>query len=104
MNYPLYHTLNKNISTKKMPQSTMSELAELLTKCDDDHAKAALMLITEHSRIVDKAAYAENDIDLPYAGHQNDKNVYFDVKNLPNDLQWILWKFVQSQNHNTKNL
>lgn len=105
MNYSLYQTF---IPGKESEKSLSSSKIRLLTKIfenlEHDKAEAVLMLICEHARRAEDFIYDPENIILPYSMKMKRGNVIFDIKNLPQDLQWVLWKFsnVINENSNTK--
>lgn len=90
--FTLYQTLSKNLKPTTMNNKQMSELAKKLS-CANHLAVARLILEhyqkTESQRNVD----IENP-KLPYGGIQKGDEVVFDIKKIPNELRWILMKFV----------
>lgn len=100
--YPLYYTLNTNISKAKMTKAQDLELKKKLDAASGDFRKAIIMLIAEHSRVASDHIFDETDITLPYEGVQDGDDVVFDLKNIPQSLKWILWKFVNLNTSSAK--
>lgn len=96
-NYGLYYTLNSNIPQKQFPSSKKANLVKITTKLTDQEKEAFILLIYEHFRI--NSDDNINLIDLiPYSGEQKNKDVIFDLDNFPNELCWILDRFVSVVN------
>ena len=92
--YSLYHTLNKNISKAKFPKTQEKELRGKLSSLQHNSKKAVVMLIAEHSRVTEQRIFDGETVELPYNGLQDEDDTVFDLKDFPNELKWILWKFV----------
>lgn len=92
--YNLYHTLNNNVPSKKFPATKKKTLQAKLKTLDDTSKEAFLMLICEHARLNDDFKYIPEKENLPYKGIQNDEDIVFDFKEIPNQLCWILSKFL----------
>jgi len=90
--YPLYHTLNINIPKTKFTKAQEQDLKEKLSKLEKNTRKAVIMLIAEHSRLTE-GPFDTADLIIPYEGVQDGDDTTFDLKNFPNELKWILWKF-----------
>ena len=88
--FTLYQTLNKNIPTKKLTVAQLSDLAKRLEISDP--TPVAKLILTHYKR-EGKQINIRNP-DIPYAGTTKGNETTFDLKSLPHDLQWILWKFV----------
>lgn len=92
--YALYYTLNKNLGKIKMTKAQGLDLQKKLDELADESArKAVVMLIAEHSKVVDQTNFDTADIVIPYKGIQDEDGTRFDLKDFPQDLKWILWKF-----------
>lgn len=114
--YNLYYTLNSNIKKTKLTKKNKNELYEKLKNIQVDNlesktfhprsktlfkSQAICLLILEHSIYKDGFVFpvkngnldVENLI-LPYNIEFTDKYIKFDIDNLPNELQWIIYKFV----------
>jgi hypothetical protein len=87
--FTLYQTLSKNLKTMTM---TAKQMTELLKKFKTVNHMAVARLILEHYRKSSKEIDVK-DPKLPYGGVQTGEDATFDLKKLPNDLRWILWKF-----------
>lgn len=85
----MYQTLSKNLKTTAMTSKQMAELAKKLTGANH---LAVARLILEHYRKT-SSVNIENP-KVPYGGIQGDDGATFDVKKLPNELRWLLMKFV----------
>lgn len=95
-NYGLYYTLNSNIPQKQFPASKKTNLVKITNKLLDQEKEAFILLIYEHFRI-----NSDDNINLiPYSGQQKNKDVIFDLDNFPNELCWILDRFVSVVNNN----
>lgn len=91
--YPLYYTLNTNLPTTNLSKGQKSQLLEKLANLDEESKKAVLMLIAEHSLVVDDHQYGACDTEIPYGGIQEKGDVKFELDKLPLELRWILFKF-----------
>lgn len=96
--YPLYHTLNHNIPKTKLTKNQETDLAKKLCLVNEDAKKAVVMLITEHSRVEGQYVYDPKNVVIPYSGTQEGNDVIFDLGKFPNELKWVLWKFVNLLN------
>jgi hypothetical protein len=92
--YSLYYTLNRDIPKKGMTKTQENKLKEKLDATDANSQRAIIMLMAEHSKVVDQVSFDVQDITLPYGSVQQDKDFVFDLENIPRELKWILWKFV----------
>jgi len=90
--YNLYYTLNTNISNKCYPVSKKKKLIKDIEKITTSEKEALILLIHEHLKNHNEENYDLNII--PYKGEQKGKDVIFDLNNLPNELCWILEKFI----------
>lgn len=90
--YGLYYTLNENIPEKTFPVSNKKKLIKDIEILKEQEKEAFLLLIYEHYK--NNSSNEENDISIPYKGEQKGKDILFDIENLPNDLCWILEKFI----------
>jgi hypothetical protein len=95
MNYPLYHTLNRNTKNKDMSKIENEKLKKKLESLKDDSKKAILLLIVEHARVVDKFPIDIENPKLPYGMKQKRENLEINMDKLPQNLKWILWKFAK---------
>ena len=94
--YPLYYTLNQNMTNKEISNSKKKKLAEKLNQIEDyNEKKAIVMLIAEHAKVNDDLDIESEKI--PYGILQKSDDVVIDIDKLPNDLQQILWKFMSNQ-------
>ena len=89
--YPLYYTLNQNISKSKMTKVQEVELKKKLDSTDGDAKKAVIMLIAEHSRVTEQHVFDGKEIVLPYGGIQDDNDAIFDLKDFPIELNPYLY-------------
>ena len=95
MSYPLYHTLDKNLKKSDLTATQKKDLLKKPSNIENDETrKAVLMLIVEHSKIVDDVRISPENFILPYNISQNKKDIYIDLENLPIPLRWIIWKFM----------
>lgn len=92
--YSLYYTLNQNVPGKKMTKAQDIELKKKLDSLDESAKKAVIMLMAEHSKVEDQCIYDGDNVVIPYNGIQDGDDVICDLKDFPNSLKWILWKFV----------
>ena len=77
-----------------MTKAQESSLSKKIDGVEEDSRRAIVMLIAEHSKITEQRNFDGEDVELPYNGIQDGNDTVFDLKNFPNDLKWILWKFV----------
>jgi hypothetical protein len=91
----LYQTLSVNLRSEVMTKKGMADLSSRLENLPEDRRKAAAQLIIAHSRLnSDSTKINVKNPKLPYEGVQNGEDVEFDVANFPNELKWVLEKFV----------
>lgn len=85
----LYQTLTKQRTPKKdLSAEQKKELQRQLSELDDPKAiRAAMTLIIEHAKITEESM-------PPYQLEDTDEGIEIDIKNIPRELRWILWKFV----------
>lgn len=93
-NYGLYYTLNENIPEKVFPVSNKKKLIKSIETLNEQEKEAIILLIHEHYKNFGKKSLNENVNLIPYEGEQKGKNVLFDLEKLPNELCWILEKFM----------
>ena len=87
---PLYQTLSSKIKSSAMTQKQMVDLGE---KIKTNNHLAIGRLIVEHY-YQEGGEPSVEDPKIPYKGTYKNGNTSFNVKELPNKLRWILWKFV----------
>lgn len=92
MAYSLYRTFNDNIPEKDLNAKDTKELIKVAENLNTDQKVAFVRLILEHSRLTNGEDQKLND--LPYSGIDSDEGVVFDLSRLPQELKWILWRFV----------
>lgn len=90
-NYNLYYTLNLNIPSENISKEERNSFLSGISLLDEEEKKAFVKLIAEHSKI--QGIYRENEI--PFGGVQKDGELNFKLSNFPNDLVWILFRFVK---------
>lgn len=87
----LYQTLTKQSTPKKdLSAAQKKELQTKLSELEDSNEIfAAMSLIVEHAK-------ATGESMPPYLMEttEDGESSDFDIKNLPRELRWILWKFV----------
>jgi len=92
--YGLYQTFSLNTPEEDLSEKEKRELKDFLLNADSDQKKAVFFLIIEHAILNDNFSYdPKNQLILPYDLIQNEKNLEFNLENLPINLKWILWKF-----------
>ena len=95
-NYGLYQTLySEEYNVEIFSPENKAELLKNIKKLSYEQKKAFLLLICEHAKISDGLEYADNDIILPYSIIQKNNDVVIDFLSLPNEVKWILWKFIK---------
>ena len=85
----LYQTLTKQSTPKKdLSAAQKKELRTKLSEIEDSNTVFAIMsLIIEHAK-------ATGESMPPYMMKTVGEDSEIDIKNLPRELRWILWKFV----------
>lgn len=92
--YGLYQTFSQNTPEDDLSEKEKKELKDFLLNLELDQKKAVFFLIIEHAIINDNFSYdPKKQLELPYDLLQNEKNLEFNLENLPINLKWILWKF-----------
>jgi len=85
-------------SPSKLPKKDLTsaqkkELLQKLGSLDHDQTEAVFMLICEHARRHDEFTFNPSEYQLPYGLEQKSKTIVFDLKELPVQLRWVLWRF-----------
>ena len=89
-NCPLYDTLCHNISDKALNNARRIKVTEYVPKMNDDEKMTMMHPIIEHyTRTTNKKCKKP-----PYKISENKKGIAVDFDELPNNLQWILYKFI----------
>jgi uncharacterized protein (UPF0371 family) len=88
--FPLYETLNVNISHVDLTTNQKEDFIDMIKKFDIDGMEKIYALIRMHQfeNSNDKSTFK-----LPYNGKYVKNDVKFDLDGLPNDLKQILYKF-----------
>ena len=92
-NYGLYQTLSSKIPNGSLSDQDKDEMSEKIENLSYDQREAFFMLICEHARLKDGFQYDTHKIPLPYSIKQEENDVLVDFSILPDELQWIIWKF-----------
>ena len=93
--YTLYQTLSGNVKNTALSVANENQLIKSLDGIDDLATKTAVVkLIVEHYRL-NGGKFDIKKPELPYGGIQDEDNVVFDLAKFPNELKWVLWKFMQ---------
>ena len=95
MNYPLYHTLNKNVSDSELTEKENTLLLEKIVKANVDKKKAVILLIIEHAKEEGIISVSPEEIELPYGLSQKGEDVHIPIEKLPTILKRILLKFLK---------
>lgn len=95
MSYMLYHTLNKNLKTTPMSKAESEKLKKKLSGLNEESKRAIILLIIEHSRVVDDFSINIEKLKLPYGMKQKNSDIEINMDKLPQPLKWVLWKFVK---------
>ena len=92
MPYSLYSTFAVDLPKKNMKAADKKKLKEGLSKLNEKEGSACLRLILEHATITN----CKYDIStLPFEGVEKDDGTpSFDIENLPENLRWILLRFI----------
>lgn len=96
--YNLYYTY-KAENTKKMNIEMKSKIQEAIKKMNENLYSELFMLIVEHAKKTNDMQPTEiywRNI-FPYGGQQIGYNIQFDLNKFPGELQWIIYKFLQTQ-------
>jgi len=90
--YSLYQTFSHNIPKKDLTLVQKKKLVKKLESLEDNEMQACLRLILEHARLnSDQKIVSE----LPYNGEESEDGFpIFDISELPQELRWVLHKFV----------
>ena len=96
--YDLYYTLNTNIPTREFTKEETAIFWTNISKLDQLQSQAVVLLIYEHSLVMDKLSFLHDLLVLPYGGKQKKPSVSFDFVLLPSNLKWILFKFFEVLN------
>lgn len=77
---------------KELLRTRLNQIGELE---DPSHSEAIVLLIVEHSRIEEGTAPDLKKSTLPYGVKVKKTRISLDLEELPEKLQWILWKFTK---------
>lgn len=90
-NFPLYQTLNKNLSKKDLTVPQKNILIKKVSNLDLDGQELVYALIkcyyVDHQK--------EDNLGIPYGGILNRDKIDFNLLDLPIELRHILFKFVE---------
>ena len=89
--FPLYDNLNKDIPDEEMPKKQLDKFMKLIKEIDDYGSELIYVLIRMHQKINDETSMYKP----PYGGKHDKHDMNFVYKDLPNDLKYILLKFIQ---------
>ncbi len=104
--FPLYTTFTAKIPKNGPTKPQQAKMTEMITTLTIDQKIAMCRLIIEHARLhenlyADMMEQHTSNIDqcgnvcVPYNGAIIDENnVKFDLNQMPNELKWILYKFL----------
>ena len=96
--YDLYYTLNTNVPTREFTKEEAALFWANMSKLDQLQSQAVVLLIYEHSLVMDKLLSLPVSLILPYGGKQKQTSVSFDFGLLPSNLKWIIFKFLEVLN------
>ena len=90
--FPLYDNLNKDLPKEEMPLKHKDKFMKLIKDIDQDGADLIYTLIRVYqiNNEEDKSIFK-----LPYGGKFVKHDIKFDFQELPNELKYILYKFIQ---------
>jgi hypothetical protein len=91
--YLLYYTLNRGVKSTDLNPKQKEALLQYLKDISNDQKKAIILLIAEHSRVVDGHEFDTKNMVLPYNIYEDVFGVHIDINLLPNELKWVLHKF-----------
>jgi hypothetical protein len=93
--YALYYTLTKSIKSTELAAKQRASLMKFLKnpKLEMEQKKAIILLSSEHARVCDGHVFDPENIEFPYGIYEDKKGVHFNLKAMPNELKWILYKF-----------
>ena len=92
--YSLYHTLNRDVDSKKLSLKQKKELVKEANNLDENGKEAFLMLVCEHARINDDYNFLKKKV-LPYNGVSKNGDIIFEINKFPPQLCYILIKFLK---------
>lgn len=96
--YDLYYTLNTNIPVREFTKKEASIFLSDIRKLNQLQSQAVVLLIYEHSLVMEELTFLPDPLVLPYSGKQKKTSVSFDFDLLPSNLKWILFKFFEVLN------
>ena len=96
--YDLYYTLNTNIPVREFTKKEASIFWSDISKLNQLQSQAVVLLIYEHSLVMEELTFLPDPLVLPYGGKQKKTSVSFDFDLLPSNLKWILFKFFEVLN------
>jgi hypothetical protein len=97
-NYGLYQTLSSTNSNDLLLLSDKIKLPEIIKSMSYEKRKAVFMLIYEHARLNDEFQYNFQNEVLPYSIVQDKNDILIDFLKLPDNLQFIIYKFSKITN------
>lgn len=89
--FPLYDNLNKDLPKEDMTKKQMDKFMKLIKDIDDYGSELIYVLIRMHQKKYDEKTMYKP----PYGGKHVKHDMHFVYEDLPNDLKYILYKFVQ---------
>lgn len=88
MLFPLYFTLERDISSKELTQKQLKQLKTKINETEDLNHEHIYMLILSY-----KLENEDKTYTIPYNGIINNDTITFDISSFPAKLKQILFKF-----------
>lgn len=92
MSFPLYETLNKDLSKKDLTDLQKKRLIKLISKLDNDTQNLMYALIKNY--FLENEREIASPIIIPYKGKMEKDCINFDLLEFPIALRQLLYKFV----------
>jgi len=89
-NYNVYQTFCSKLPKGKPSDDQIRELIQNIESADSSQRDAIAMLILEHAKIHEDLLDKKN---VPYGIVQEGEDCVIEIKNLPDELIWILVRF-----------
>lgn len=90
-NFPLYDNLSKDLPEEEMPTKQKDKFMKLIKDIDEYGSELIYVLIRTHQKKFDENSMYKP----PYGGKHVKHDMNFNFEELPNDLKYILLKFIQ---------
>ena len=83
---------------ENLPKRKRLYFGPISDKLNQLQSQAVVLLIYEHSLVMEELTFLPDPLVLPYGGKQKKTSVSFDFDLLPSNLKWILFKFFEVLN------